>query len=125
MKQIENNKNINIFKKIFIKLCRIIGFEIIDQSNFTVPTQKKELSDNLSVPGQKSITIPLVEIQIKNKDIRISTFDSFFVEILSQFHLDKDIEKNFETNTDSNTKKIIDDVERKIFCKEYIESIRR
>ena len=60
------------------------------------------------------------EIQIKNKDIRISTFDSFFVEILSQFHLDKDIEKNFETNTDSNTKKIIDDVERKIFCKEYI-----
>ena len=67
MKQIENNKNINIFKKIFIKLCRIIGFEIIDQSNFTVPTQKKELSDNLSVPGEKSITIPLGEIQIKNK----------------------------------------------------------
>ena len=60
------------------------------------------------------------EIQIKNKDIRISTFDSFFVEILSQFHLDKDIEKNFETNTNSNTKKIIDDVEKKIFCKEYI-----
>ena len=55
------------------------------------------------------------EIQIKNKDIRISTFDSFFVEILSQFHLDKDIEKNYETNTDVNSKKIINDVEKKIF----------
>ena len=27
-------------KKIFIKLCRIFGFEIIDQSNFNVPTSK-------------------------------------------------------------------------------------
>ena len=61
------------------------------------------------------------EIQIKNKDIRISTFDSFFVEILSQFHLDKDIEKNYETNTDVNSKKIINDVEKKIFCKDYIK----
>ena len=29
------------FKKIFIKTCRLLGYEIIDQSNFYVPTQNK------------------------------------------------------------------------------------
>ena len=30
MKKIENTKKTNVFKKIFIKICRIIGFEIIE-----------------------------------------------------------------------------------------------
>ena len=34
--EIKSNKK-NIFRKFFIKLCRIFGFEIIDQSNFSVP----------------------------------------------------------------------------------------
>ena len=67
MKQIENNKSNNLFKKLFIKLCRILGFEIIDQSNFTVPTQKADLSNTLSIAGKKSITIPLGEIKIEKK----------------------------------------------------------
>ena len=41
MKKIENIKKTNFFKKIFIKLCRIFGFEIIDQSNFNSPTLEK------------------------------------------------------------------------------------
>ena len=32
MKKIENIKKPNFLKKLFIKLCRIIGFEIIDQN---------------------------------------------------------------------------------------------
>ena len=43
----------NIFKKIFIKICRSLDYEIIDQSSFYVPTQKKYLNENLSVHGKK------------------------------------------------------------------------
>ena len=42
--KIQNNKNKNFFKKIFIKICRIFGYEIIDQSNFFIPTQGKNLA---------------------------------------------------------------------------------
>ena len=38
MKKIENIKKTNFLKKLFIKLCRIVGFEIIDQSNLYLPT---------------------------------------------------------------------------------------
>ena len=55
------------FKKIFIKICRIFGFEIIDQSNFYIPTQEKNLSENLNIPGKKSITLPLGEVKISRK----------------------------------------------------------
>jgi hypothetical protein len=48
-------------------LCRLIGFEIIDQSNFSSPTLSKDLNDTLSIQGKKSITIPLGQIDIKNK----------------------------------------------------------
>jgi len=57
----------SFLKKIFIKLCRAIGYEIIDQGNFFVPTQNKYLSDNLNMQGKKSINIPLGEIKITRK----------------------------------------------------------
>ena len=55
------------FKKIFIKICRIFGYEIIDQSNFYIPTQEKNLNENLNIQGKKSITLPLREIKISRK----------------------------------------------------------
>ena len=67
MKKIENSQKTNFLKKLFIKLCRLIGFEIIDQSTFSSPTLNKDLSETLSVQGKKSITIPLGEVKIKNK----------------------------------------------------------
>jgi hypothetical protein len=67
MKKIENNKKTNFLKKLFIKLCRLIGFEIIDQSNFYSPTLNKNLDETLSIQGKKSITIPLGQIDIKKK----------------------------------------------------------
>ena len=67
MKKIKNTQKTNFFKKIFIKLCRLIGFEIIDQSSFHSPTLKKGLNETLSVQGKKSITIPLGQVDIKNK----------------------------------------------------------
>tara|TARA_B110000259_G_scaffold114377_1_gene130374 strand:- start:11 stop:1024 length:1014 start_codon:yes stop_codon:yes gene_type:complete len=67
MKNIKNTKNNNFIKRLFIKLCRLLGFEIIDQSNFTVPTLNKNLNENLSLPGKKSITVPLGEVKIRKK----------------------------------------------------------
>jgi hypothetical protein len=67
MKKIENNKKSNFLKKLFIKLCRLLGFEIIDQSNFNSPTLGKNLNETLSTQGKKSITIPLGQIDIKKK----------------------------------------------------------
>ena len=67
MKKIENNKKSNFLKKLFIKLCRLLGFEIIDQSNFTSPTLNKKLDETLSIQGKKSITIPLGQVDIKKK----------------------------------------------------------
>ena len=68
MKKIKNNKNLNFLKKLFIKLCRLLGFEIIDQSNFNSPTLRKGLEETLSIQGKKSITIPLGQIDIKKKN---------------------------------------------------------
>jgi hypothetical protein len=67
MKKIKNTQKTNFLKKIFIKICRLLGFEIIDQSNFSSPTLSKDLNDTLSIQGKKSITIPLGQIDIKNK----------------------------------------------------------
>ena len=71
MKKIKNTGKTNFLKKIFIKLCRLFGFEIIDQSNFNSPTLNKDLNETLSVQGKKSITMPLGQINIKNKINRL------------------------------------------------------
>ena len=67
MKKIKNTQKTNFFKKIFIKFCRLLGYEIIDQSNFRSTTLNKDLNETLSIQGKKSITIPLGQIDIKNK----------------------------------------------------------
>ena len=67
MKIIENKIKKNFLKKLFIKLCRILGFEIIDQASFQSPTLGKKLNETLSIQGKKSITIPLGQINIKKK----------------------------------------------------------
>jgi len=67
MKEIENTRSKSIFKKIFIKLCRLFGYEIIDQNTFSVPTQNKSLNESLSKQGIKSINLPLGEVQITRK----------------------------------------------------------
>ena len=51
-------------KKLFIKLCKLLGYEIIDQNNFFSPTLNKELNENLSSINEKSIILPLGEVKI-------------------------------------------------------------
>ena len=54
-------------KKIFIKLARLFGYEIIDQNNFVSPTLGKELNDDLSIINEKSIILPLGNVNITKK----------------------------------------------------------
>ncbi len=66
MKKIDKT-NSNFLKKLFIKICRMFDFEIIDQANFNSPTLNKSLNETLSIQGKKSITIPLGQIDIIRK----------------------------------------------------------
>ena len=56
-------KNSSI-KKLFIKLSKFLGYEIIDQNNFTSPTLDKKLDEDLSMINEKSIVLPLGEVKI-------------------------------------------------------------
>ena len=51
-------------KKLFIKLAKILGFEIIDQNNFSSPTLNKKLNEDLSILNEKSIVLPLGNVKI-------------------------------------------------------------
>ena len=57
----------SIIKKLFIKLSKIMGYEIIDQNDFTSPTLDKELNEDLSMLNEKSIVLPLGEVKISRK----------------------------------------------------------
>ena len=72
MKKIENNTKSNFLKKIFIKLCRLMGYEIIDQNKFFVPTLNKSINSTLSTQGKNSINLPLGEVKITRS---IKSFD--------------------------------------------------
>jgi len=86
MKEIKPQKSKNIFKKLFIKLCRFMGYEIIDQNNFYIPTSNKSLNETISKSGKKSINLPLGEVKISRKvkslDVIIRTCSS--VNMLTQ-----------------------------------------
>ena len=57
----------NIIKRLFIKLSKALGFEIIDQNDFNSPTLQKELNEDLSIINEKSIVLPLGEVKITKK----------------------------------------------------------
>jgi len=54
-------------KKLFIKLAKLMGYEIIDQNNFVSPTLRKDLNEDLSLINEKSIILPLGEVKITKK----------------------------------------------------------
>ena len=57
----------SIIKKLFIKLSKVLGYEIIDQSDFSSPTLEKQLNEDLSIINEKSIILPLGEVKITKK----------------------------------------------------------
>ena len=54
----------SLFKKIFIKVCRMFDYEIVDQSNFYLPVTNQEINEDLSKVGKRSLTMPMGKIDI-------------------------------------------------------------
>ncbi len=54
-------------RKLFIKICKLLGYEILDQNKFFSPTLGKELNEELSILNKKSIVLPLGEVKISKK----------------------------------------------------------
>ena len=68
-------------KKIFIKICKLICYEIIDQNSFSSPTLNKVLNEELSTLNQKSIILPLGEVKITRKvQLGINNFNEHIIE---------------------------------------------
>ena len=93
------NKTIksSLFKRLFIKICRILDFEIIDQGNLHLPIINKKSTEVLSKIGYQSLVLPMGKIKITRKikslDIILRTCAS--INMLSQskkriFKLSKD-----------------------------------
>ena len=121
MKEIKPKKSKKIFKKLFIKLCRLMGYEIIDQNNFYIPTSDKNLNESLSVSGKKSINLPLGEVKISRKvkslDIIIRTCSS--VNMLTQSK-----KRIFEQDKIEYTLRSLNSILRSInYAKEYHSKI--
>ena len=61
-----------ILKKILIKICRIFGFEIIDQNQFTFPSLENKKFNDLSTVNKESIVMPLGKVKITRKIEKLS-----------------------------------------------------
>ena len=77
MKNIKNSKKNSFLKRIFIKIFRKFGFEIIDQNTFEIITLDKKINEEISTIGKSSISLPLGLVKItrpvKALDIIIRT----------------------------------------------------
>ena len=103
MREIKPNKK-NIFSKFFIKICRFFGFEIIDQNNFTAPVSNKSLNESLSVPGKRSITLPLGEVKITRK---VKSFDVILRTCMTVNMLTQSKKRIFEKEKEEYTKRTL------------------
>ena len=122
MKEIKPQKIKNPFKKIFIKFCRFMGYEIIDQNNFYIPTSSKNLNETLSKSGKKSISLPLGEVKISRKiqslDVIIRTCSS--VNMLTQSK-----KRIFEKDKIEYTLRSINSILRSVnYAKDYHPNIK-
>ena len=65
MRQIEKTYKKSVLKKLLIKICRLLGYELIDQADMSFITSLNK--ESASIVGKKSISLPLGEIKIKRK----------------------------------------------------------
>ena len=100
MKKVVKKNKINFLKKIFIKICRIFGYEIIDQASFDVPTSYKTLDDTLSIPNKKSISIPLGQFKITRK---IKSLKVIFRSCTNELIMDQNKKRLFDHDKNEYT----------------------
>ena len=121
MREIKSKKN-NLFKKFFIKICRFFGVELIDQSNFSIPTSNKSMDDTLSVPGKKSITLPMGKINITRpvKSLNIILRTCMSVNMLTQSK-----KRIFEKDKEEYTKRTLISLIYSVHCaKDFFKDVK-
>ena len=112
MREIKSKKN-NPFKKIFIKICRIFGVELIDQSNFSIPTSNKSINETLSMPGKNSITLTMGKVDITRpvKSLNIILRTCMSVNMLTQSK-----KRIFEKDKEQYTKRTLISLIKSVDC---------
>ena len=65
MRQIKKTYKRGILRKLLVKICRLLGYELINQADMSFVTSENK--ENASIIGNKSITLPLGETTIKRK----------------------------------------------------------
>ena len=121
MREIKSKKN-NPFKKVFIKICRFFGVELIDQSNFSIPTSNKSMNDTLSVPGEKSITLPMGKINITRpvKSLNIILRTCMSVNMLTQSK-----KRIFEKDKEEYTKRTLISLINSVhYAKDFFKNVK-
>jgi len=121
MKEFKPQKTNNPLKKLFIKLCRFMGYEIIDQNNFYIPTSDKSLNETLSKPGLKSINLPLGEVKITRK---VNSLDVIIRSCSSVNMLTQNKKRIFEKDKVDYTLRSINSILRSVnYAKNYHPNI--
>ncbi|MDC0052016.1 glycosyltransferase family 2 protein [bacterium] len=100
MKEQDNSHKKKFYHKIFIKICRLFGYEIIDQSTYEVPSLNKNIGDTLSSPGRNSIVLPLGEFKITRK---IKSLKVFFRSCTSELIMDQNKKRIFNKEKNEYT----------------------
>ena len=121
MKEIKQHKAKNPLKKLFIKICRIMGYEIIDQSNFYIPTLEKNMNETLSKPGLKSINLPLGEVSVTRK---VKALDIIIRSCSSVNMLTQSKKRIFDKNKIDYTLRSINSILRSVnYSKNYYSNL--
>ena len=97
MKKIKTKTTNNFAKKIFVKMCRTLGYELVDQNNFEIPTLEKNALENISIAGKKSISIPLGQIDITRK---VKSLNVYFRSCSKVNLWNQNKERTFEADKD-------------------------
>ena len=121
MKESKQQKTNNPLKKLFIKLCRFMGYEIIDQNNFYIPTSDKSLNETLSKPGLKSINLPLGEVKITRK---VNSLNIIIRSCSSINMLTQNKKRIFEKDKIDYTSRSINSILRSVnYAKNYLPNV--
>ena len=125
MKISQNTNKKSFLQKLLIKLCRKVGYEIIDQNNLFVPSLNKFANQNLSSLQKDSISIPLGKVKITRKikelSIIVRTYTSTEVE-KSKIMLDQNKFRIFEKQKIEYTLRTINSLI--ISCKKALKNIK-
>ena len=125
MKISQNINKKSFLQKLLIKLCRKVGYEIIDQNNLFVPSLNKFANQNLSNLQKDSISIPLGKVKITRKikelSIIVRTYTSTEVE-KSKIMLDQNKFRIFEKQKIEYTLRTINSLI--ISCKKALKNIK-